>query len=132
MPGSYPGMKLNEVSMSRCLVFSFLFFVTAAYAGSGATLTGTHLTSCKDKVCVEVKSNKAYQGTINSGSIFFASPTIAVTENTKPSQTWQAESVFFDNIEDRLFIRALQKNPTSKRNFEAYYDLLQGRLFIIR
>lgn len=113
--------------MLRGIALVLLLISRMTYAD--ATLTGTRFTSCKNEVCIEIKSQKAFQGNLGNG-IYFAAPTVRMVIKGNTEKTWFAESVFFDAASDRLFIRALQKNSGTK-NFEAYYEILRGKLHIL-
>jgi hypothetical protein len=106
-----------------------LMLISAPAAFAGSSLSGAQFTSCFQKTCVQVKSQKAFQSSFVESSLYFAHPTIVIHQDGKQTQTWLAESVYFESASDRLLIRSLQRD--SFRPVDAFYELSSGRLFLL-
>ena len=106
-----------------------LLFLTPLFAQAEATLSGARFSSCTNGTCIEIKSEKAFQGHLGNG-IYFSSATVRLLIDGRATQTWSADSVFFDAGSDRLFIRSMQKTA-SKKSADAYYEILQGKFHIL-
>ena len=124
-----PNKFQDGAFMLRWITFGLFLISSSVHAG--ATLTDTRFTSCTNNICIEIKSHKAYQGSLGTAAIYFARPIVRLTDSDGLTQTWQAESVYFESVVNRLFIRAMQHRPSGKQ-VEAYYELQRGKLFIIQ
>jgi hypothetical protein len=97
---------------------------------AGSTLTSLRFSSCANENCVEIKSAKAFQSFLGSSSLFFSKPTIRLVDSHGKEQIFQAESIFFDSVQNRLFIRDMA-DGSKRKPVEAYYQLNEGKLFVI-
>jgi hypothetical protein len=111
-----------RASVLFCLIFSF-----CVSANGEAVLKNSRFTTCQDKVCIEVLSGTAVQGHLGP-SLYFISPRVRVFENGKSLGAWPADSVFFDAVSNRLFIRSIERNH---KLVDAYFDIEQGRLHFV-